>query len=311
MSSVCSPMSSRHGRSFSHLERRTAEVPDLTAIHTPPAHEAAPPPEAVPPPDESTLATLRREHRAAVDLLAIVGALGWSGHVVEAAELQPYALLFGPDRRALDSFVQTIVGPLLDTGDLPLLEAYFRSGRNLRATAEATRFHVNTITQRLRRVDGLLGPSWRSPDRAFLTEAAVRLVSLDSQAWIPWVRSTYSWVWSARSPADRWYQLSDLDCSSLLGARVPSRISLVRTFELSASRGLVSSPSTWRGVSHHSKALQRTSSEPCPPFRRRRLARMTMSSTSPAETSNWKEWVVGTTCGQRNIACTAIVHIRR
>lgn len=167
------------------LGRRTAEVPDLTAIHTTPAHEAAPPAEpappaeAVPSPDESTLATLRREHRAAVDLLAIVGALGWSGHVVEAAELQPYALLFGPDRRALDSFVQTIVGPLLDTGDLPLLEAYFRSGRNLRATAEATRFHVNTITQRLRRVDGLLGPSWRSPDRAFLTEAAVRLVSLD------------------------------------------------------------------------------------------------------------------------------------
>ena len=156
------------------LDRRTAEVPHLTAIHAAVGSDSS---EARS--DEAVLTELRREHRGVVDLLALVEALAWSGTVIEAAELQPYALLFGPDRGALDAFVESVLGPLLDSEDLPVLEEYFRQGRNLRATAEATRFHVNTITQRLRRVDGQLGPSWRSPDRAFLTEAAVRLVSLD------------------------------------------------------------------------------------------------------------------------------------
>lgn len=156
------------------LDRRTAEVPHLTAIHAAVGSDSS---EARS--DEAVLTELRREHRGVVDLLALVEALAWSGTVIEAAELQPYALLFGPDRGALDAFVESVLGPLLDSEDLPVLEEYFRQGRNLRATAEATRFHVNTITQRLRRVDGLLGPAWRSPDRAFLTEAAVRLVSLD------------------------------------------------------------------------------------------------------------------------------------
>lgn len=156
------------------LDRRTAEVPHLTAIHTAVGSDSEDARS-----DESVLAELRRVHRGVVDLLSLVEALAWSGTVIEAAELQPYALLFGPDRRSLDSFVESVLGPLLDSEDLPVLEEYFRQGRNLRATAEATRFHVNTITQRLRRVDGQLGPSWRSPDRAFLTEAAVRLVGLD------------------------------------------------------------------------------------------------------------------------------------
>ena len=185
------------------LDRRMAEVADLTAIHATLVDEPVSSSEATASPDTApridpsrpsegrsdtdtdsrrevtVLADVRRAHRAAADLLAVVEALEWSGHVVEAAELQPYATLFGTDRRALDAFVEAVIGPLVDTDDLPLLEAYFRSGRNLRATAEATSFHVNTVAQRLRRVDGLLGPSWRSPDRAFLTEAAVRLVSLD------------------------------------------------------------------------------------------------------------------------------------
>lgn len=193
------------------LDRRTAEVADLTAIHATlvdepvSSSEAAASPAMAPRADPSrpsesrsdtdtdsrrevtVLADVRRAHRAAADLLAVVEALEWSGHVVEAAELQPYATLFGTDRRALDAFVEAVIGPLVDTDDLPLLEAYFRSGRNLRATAEATSFHVNTVAQRLRRVDGLLGPSWRSPDRAFLTEAAVRLVSLDRRLRAPGV----------------------------------------------------------------------------------------------------------------------------
>lgn len=176
------------------LDRRTAEAADLTAIHATLDSEssaarstrsrsteprATSGQTAAGQTDEALLRELRRAHRGAADLLALVESLEWSGTVVEAAELQPYALLFGPDRAALDAFVESVLGPLLDSDDLPVLEEYFRQGRNLRATAEATRFHVNTITQRLRRVDGVLGPAWRSPDRAFLTEAAVRLVGLD------------------------------------------------------------------------------------------------------------------------------------
>jgi GAF domain-containing protein len=156
------------------LDRRTADVPHLTAIHATLESESS-----AGRSDEAVLGEVRRVHRSAAGLRALVEALAWSGTVIEAAELQPYALLFGPDRAALDAFVESVLGPLLDSEDLPVLEEYFRQGRNLRATAEATRFHVNTITQRLRRIDGLLGPTWRSPDRAFLTEAAVRLVGLD------------------------------------------------------------------------------------------------------------------------------------
>lgn len=173
------------------LDRRTAEVQGLAAIHATlgdvaAAARADEPLSGPSPRSEATvLAELRVVQRRSTELLALVEALEWSGNVVEAAELQPYALLFGADRGALDSFVESVLGPLLDSEDLHLLEEYFRSGRNLRATAEATRFHVNTVAQRLRRVDGLLGPEWRNPDRAFLTEAAVRLVGLDRRLRTP------------------------------------------------------------------------------------------------------------------------------
>lgn len=160
------------------LERTTAARPGLAAMATSVRSEAA---GAGP-----RLDPLRSAHRSAVDLLAVVGVLEWSGHVVDAAELQPYALLIGADRRALDAFIRTAIGPLVDAdeqgdgrGLIAMLETYFRSGRSLRATAEATSFHVNTVTQRLRRVDALLGPAWRTSDRAFLVEAAVRLRRVD------------------------------------------------------------------------------------------------------------------------------------
>lgn len=125
-------------------------------------------------------ARIRSLHRQCAALLGVVDALGWSAELVELSELQPYARLFGSDRASLESFVDSVLGPVPAAGGvLELLEAYFRSGRNLRRTAETMSLHVNTVTQRLQRVDALLGPEWRQPDRAFLVEAAVRLACMD------------------------------------------------------------------------------------------------------------------------------------
>jgi GAF domain-containing protein len=125
-------------------------------------------------------ARIRSLHRQCAVLLGVVDALGWSAELVELSELQPYARLFGSDRASLESFVDSVLGPVPAAGGvLELLEAYFRSGRNLRRTAETMSLHVNTVTQRLQRVDALLGPEWRQPDRAFLVEAAVRLACMD------------------------------------------------------------------------------------------------------------------------------------
>lgn len=54
-----------------------------------------------------------------------------------------------------------------------------RAGRSPSATARDSGYHLNTVTQRLRRIDALLGPTWREPERMFALEAAVRLDDLD------------------------------------------------------------------------------------------------------------------------------------
>jgi DNA-binding PucR family transcriptional regulator len=41
------------------------------------------------------------------------------------------------------------------------LDAYFRTNRSVNETAHNLRVHPNTVTQRLARIDHLLGPNWR------------------------------------------------------------------------------------------------------------------------------------------------------
>ncbi|WP_029089710.1 helix-turn-helix domain-containing protein [Brevibacterium album] len=182
------------GRAVVVLARQLTATPGVSAVHTRTAEHRTP---------HSGRSGLVRAHRRCTELLGVVDALDWTGELVELSELQPYARLFGADRASLEAFADAVLGPVLDAdaqaergsgghraagvrgggpapgGLLALLEAYFRSGRNLRATAEATRFHVNTVAQRLQRVDGLLGPEWRNADRLFLVEAAVRLAAMD------------------------------------------------------------------------------------------------------------------------------------
>ncbi|HJA62322.1 MAG TPA: helix-turn-helix domain-containing protein, partial [Candidatus Brevibacterium intestinavium] len=57
---------------------------------------------------------------------------------------------------------------------------YFDSGTSIRGTAARMSVHVNTVKQRLERVDRLLGPGWRAPEHAFRLQVALRLDRLRS-----------------------------------------------------------------------------------------------------------------------------------
>jgi DNA-binding PucR family transcriptional regulator len=55
------------------------------------------------------------------------------------------------------------------------LNTWFDSGGNQSRSAEALHIHVNTLSQRLGRIDSLIGPDWRNPHRALQLQLAVRL----------------------------------------------------------------------------------------------------------------------------------------
>ena len=60
------------------------------------------------------------------------------------------------------------------------LDAWFASGGSLKDTAAALHVHPNTVTQRLDRVTGLLGETWRAPERALDLQLALRVARLQA-----------------------------------------------------------------------------------------------------------------------------------
>ncbi|GGA24681.1 hypothetical protein GCM10011333_29650 [Sediminivirga luteola] len=122
-----------------------------------------------------------------VRAVSVQRALGWGAEVVDAGSLLPYALLQGMDRARFDQFVAATIGAVLEYDErrganlFETLRAYYDAGRSISAAAQASRFHVNTVSQRLSRVDELLGAGWRDAQRSFLVETAVRLVHLDQR----------------------------------------------------------------------------------------------------------------------------------
>jgi DNA-binding PucR family transcriptional regulator len=79
------------------------------------------------------------------------------------------------------AYVQSILGPVTAYDDargtdlLGTLEAYYAAGGSPRHTATALHIHVNTVAQRLERIDALLGSPWQQPDRALEIQLALRL----------------------------------------------------------------------------------------------------------------------------------------
>lgn len=115
----------------------------------------------------------------------VLETTGRRGSGATAEDLGVYALLFSDvGRERIEAFVSETIGPLQEWDDsraghlLLTLEAYFEQGGQTGRLAEALYVHVNTLYQRLDRIDRLLGPGWRRGEQALQVHLAVRLVRL-------------------------------------------------------------------------------------------------------------------------------------
>ncbi|MER6395062.1 GAF domain-containing protein [Kitasatospora sp. NPDC001603] len=106
--------------------------------------------------------------------------LGRAGDGASARDLGFLGVLLG-DGHDVDGFVGATLGPLLDydarrgTELVRTLRAYFDCGGSLTRAKDELHVHVNTVVQRLDRVEALLGPDWNRPERALEVQLALRL----------------------------------------------------------------------------------------------------------------------------------------
>jgi len=115
----------------------------------------------------------------------LLSALGRNGEGASIESLGIYSLLLsGAGREQMSVFVETCLSPvrqhdkkrgsaLLDT-----LRAYFDYDSQVAPAAKALFIHANTMYQRLDRLDRVLGPGWRTGDRALELRLALRLDTL-------------------------------------------------------------------------------------------------------------------------------------
>lgn len=121
-------------------------------------------------------------HRVAL----LLRALNVGGAVVRTEEYLLYASVFDADAQQLDGFIEGQLSPVKVHDEkkgadlLRTLLAYVHHGGSPSRTARALNFHVNTISQRLERIDSLLGPDWRDDEPYFRLSAALRLDELRS-----------------------------------------------------------------------------------------------------------------------------------
>lgn len=108
--------------------------------------------------------------------------LGREGEVSDPAGLGLARLLLGHNGAdELAAFLTETLGPVEDYDqrrgtDLVLtLEGWFASGGSPAETARRLHVHPNTVTQRLQRIDSLLGAGWRAPDRSLDLQLALRV----------------------------------------------------------------------------------------------------------------------------------------
>jgi PucR C-terminal helix-turn-helix domain/GGDEF-like domain/GAF domain len=119
-------------------------------------------------------------HAEAVRCLRALQSLGRIGDGASAVELGFLGVLLGNDRD-VESFVAATLGPLLDydarrgTELVRTLGAYFACGGTLTRTKDELHLHVNTVVQRLDRIQALLGAGWNDPERALALQLALRL----------------------------------------------------------------------------------------------------------------------------------------
>ncbi len=121
------------------------------------------------------------EARRCLDTLL---TLGRQGEVSDARGLGLARLLLGDNGpEELGSFLDVTIGPVREydarrgTSLIATLEAWFATGGRLKAAAERLHVHPNTVTQRLDRIDDLLG-DWREPGHSLDVQLALRVARL-------------------------------------------------------------------------------------------------------------------------------------
>ncbi|WP_344443079.1 PucR family transcriptional regulator, partial [Kitasatospora nipponensis] len=158
-----------------------------------------PPPAGPPPPPPGRRARLAGQPvtvgagRAAAGPVALAAAyaeglrcvralrvLGRAGDGASAHSLGFLGVLLG-DGHEVGGFVAATLGPLLDydarrgTELVRTLRAYFECGGRLTRAKDELHVHVNTVVQRLDRIEVLLGRDWNHPERALELQLALRL----------------------------------------------------------------------------------------------------------------------------------------
>ncbi|MEU9618222.1 helix-turn-helix domain-containing protein [Streptomyces sp. NPDC087228] len=115
--------------------------------------------------------------------LRALRVLGRTGEGACVEELGFLGVVLG-NAQDVDGFVSATLGPLLEydarrgTHLIRTLGAYFGSGGSLIRAKDELHVHVNTVVQRLDRVQVLLGRDWNEPGRALELQLALRLHAL-------------------------------------------------------------------------------------------------------------------------------------
>lgn len=118
----------------------------------------------------------------------VLSAFGHEHAVVTREQLGLFGLLFaGAAPGDLDRFIAATLGGLMAVDEergtdlLHTLQVFLERNGHMANTARALHVHVNTLYQRLARLDALLGDDWREPGRRIELHAALRLRELSGQ----------------------------------------------------------------------------------------------------------------------------------
>jgi hypothetical protein len=126
---------------------------------------------------------IRALHRGAARCHRLLLALGRTGHGAALPELGVLGVVLeGTTPDQVHRLLDRTLGPLLrydrahDSSLAETVECYFASGANPPATARELGVHVNTVYQRLDRVDAVLGSrTWREPAGALEMQIVLQL----------------------------------------------------------------------------------------------------------------------------------------
>jgi sugar diacid utilization regulator/GAF domain-containing protein len=128
---------------------------------------------------------VRTSHRDAGRALNILLALDRAGGSASVAELGIFGQMLGhAGAGELRAFLTRTLGPVQaydasrGTDLLTTLEAFLVETGQLANTARRLGIHINTLYQRLARLDEVLGADWRESDRRLELHVAVRLEAL-------------------------------------------------------------------------------------------------------------------------------------